>query len=247
MVEISFNGNSRMHWWLWLWFIHILWKNAVGDTICEGNPWTQGPPWPPYLYPSQYSTDVHIGREWSVCRPTHVRARPPIVLVQAVSHHKIITNRALRWPLLNQGSQPMWSKTSRRPKKPPQTCVRPSPWSSFTQTHRRSHPESSREDPSGLPYRRVPKLPTRNQHLPRPPPLIPTHRQPSGVSKEIQIAQYQQMMKSCPPVRPLTLAVTSCWRPDLEGMTETLIMLNRPKTHPRSWPTRQTSRDTSEK
>ena len=178
----GFNGNSRMHLWLWLWFIHILWKNVVGNTICEETPGTQGPPWPPDLYPSQYSTDVHIGREWSVCRPTHVRARPPIVLVQAVSHQKIITTGALHWPLMNQGSQPMWSKTSRRPKKLPRPHVRPQPRSSFTQTHRPSHPDSSREDLSGLPYRRVPKLPTRNQRSPRPLTLTPTYQRPSGAA-----------------------------------------------------------------
>ena len=57
------------------------------------------------------------------------------------------------------------------------------PRSSFNQTHRRSHPVSSQEEPIGLTYRLEPTMPTRHKRSPRPPPPTPPHRRPAGAAK----------------------------------------------------------------
>ena len=132
-------------------------------------------------------------------------------------------------------------------KRPPQPSARPSTRSSSTKIHRRSHPASSQEDPSGLPYRRAPTLTMRPHRSPITPPLTPTHRHLSGSVKEIQIAHDQGTVKPRPPVRPSTQTVTSCWRPVLEGVTATQIISSQPKTHPQYRPTRRTLQDTSAK
>ena len=103
------------------------------------------------------------------------------------------------------------------------SSIRPPPRSSFTQTHRHSRLAYSQEDPSGLPYRHAPTPPTRFQCSPRPPPPTLALRRLSGAAKEIQIAHNQRKAKTCPPVRPPTLTVTSRWWPVLEGVTATQI------------------------
>ena len=55
--------------------------------------------------------------------------------------------------------------------------------SSSTKTHQSSHPASSWENMSGLPYQRMPTPPTRPQCSPRPPPLTPPHRRLPGAAK----------------------------------------------------------------
>ena len=99
------------------------------------------------------------------------------------SLRKIVVTGDIHGPLLHQFSQPTWAKTSRSPKKPPQPYVGPSPRSSFTQMHRRSHPASSREEPSGLPYRRTPTPSMCPKHSLRPPPPNPPQRWPLGAAK----------------------------------------------------------------
>ena len=136
-------------------------------------------------------------REFRNCTPHNTQFcthRPGVMCVQANTcpcqannclctsgfPSEIVATRALRGPLLHQVSRTTWVKTSRRPKKPPQPSVRPSPRSSFTQTHRCYHPASSREDPMGLPYRRAPTLTKRPQRSPIPPPSNLPHRWHSG-------------------------------------------------------------------
>ena len=121
------------------------WPNAIWDAVSEGPPGTWGPSQPPGLYHSLYPSDVRTVREWSVCRPTHFRSGLPIVSLWLAAYRKIAATGALCGPLIHQGSWTTWAKPLRRLKKPPQPSYRPSPWYIFTQTHRSSHPESSRE------------------------------------------------------------------------------------------------------
>ena len=140
----------------------------------------------------------------------------------------------------------MWTNTLRRSTKPPWSSVSPPPPSSFTQTHRRSRPESPWENMSGMPYRLAPKPPTRNKHSPIPLPTTPPHHQLSWDAEEIKIAHDQQMINYRLPDHLLNLTVMSRQRPVLEGATATMNMSSQPKTHPRARPISHTSRDTSE-
>ena len=122
------------------------WMTAVCEAVGEGPQETWGPLQPSGLYPSRHPSDVRTGWAWSACRPTPVHAGPPNFPTQEVAHQKIAATRAIRGPLLNQGSQPTWVKLFRRPKKSPQSSTRPSTRSSSAKTHQRSNPESSREE-----------------------------------------------------------------------------------------------------
>ena len=157
--------------------------SAVCEAVRKGPPETWGPPQAPDLHPSQQPSAVCTVRAWSACRPTPVPARPPIIPVWVASHRIIAATWDLHGLLLYQVARPTWAKPSRRPKKPPQSSASKSPCSSFTPTYWRSHPESSLEETSGMPYRRVQTLPTRPHPSPRPSPLTPPHRRPSVVSK----------------------------------------------------------------
>ena len=88
-------------------------------------------------------------------------------------------------------------------------CQATPPQSSSTKTHRRSHLASSREEMSGLPYRRVPTPPTQPQFSPRPQPPTPPHRRPSRTAKEIQILHDQRTVKPRQPVYLPTKTVMS--------------------------------------
>ena len=99
--------------------------NAACDAVYKVSPVTRGPSWTPDLYPSQFPSDVRTGRAWSVCMPTPVHARPPIVPAQVVTHWIIDASGALYGDLLHQGSQPTWVKPYRSPKNPPQPSARP--------------------------------------------------------------------------------------------------------------------------
>ena len=179
-----------------------------------------------------------------LCRPTPVHSGPPIVPVRVASHQIIAATGALHGTLLHQGSLPTREKPSRRPNNPPRPSAMPYPRLSFTQTNQSSHPASSREDPSGLPYRSASTPPTRPQlSLRTPTPILP-YRRPSGAAKEIHIAHNQQTVKTRHPVRPPTQTVTSCQWKVLDGVTETQIMSSWSKNHPRARPTNQNLRDT---
>ena len=117
---------------------------------------------------------------------------------------EICRNQGPTRPLLYQVSLPTLVKTLRRPNKPPQPSIRPPPWLSFTKTHRRSHPASSWEEQSGLPYRRAMTQPTRPHLSMRPLILTPPHWRLSGVAKEIQITHDQKWSNIAPH---------STWRP----------------------------------
>ena len=95
----------------------------------------------------------------------------------------------------------------------PQPSTRPSPKSSFTQTHRCSHPTSSQEDPMGLPYRRAPTL-TKSTSTHRYHPTEPATSTAIGRNKiNSNCAQpiYGQIASPSPPSNPdndITLAAS---------------------------------------
>ena len=132
-----------------------------------------------------------------------------------------------------------------RPMNPPQSSIRSSPGSPFTQTSHISHPTSSRTERSGPPYRLAPKPPTHPKHSPRLLPPPPPHQRPPVAAKQIKTAHNQLKVKLHQSYYLLTLIVTSRRRPVLEGETATLNMPSRLKTCPRSCPSRWTLRDTS--
>ena len=159
------------------------WTNAVYNTIRKPPPGTRCLPQPLGLYPSLHPSVVCTGCAWSAWRTTPVHVRPPILPVKLTAHQKIAATSSLRSPLMHQRSRPKWAKPSRRPKKPPWTSSRTPPRSYFTQTHWHSHPESSQEEPSGPPYRRVPTPPMQPQCPLRPLPPTPPHWRLSGAAK----------------------------------------------------------------
>ena len=95
------------------------WPNAVYDVFYEGPPRKRGLPRPPDMYPSQYASAICTSRSWSVCRLIYIRAGPPIIPLQVAAYQIFAATRALRGPLLHQGSQQTRVKPSMNPKNPP--------------------------------------------------------------------------------------------------------------------------------
>ena len=123
------------------------WKNAVFNSV----PRERVPPGP-VPNPSQSAGAVCTSRGWNVFGSKRFHAGQPNNHVQVVDHRSIFWIRALptilhlgegRGDIIFQGPWPTWTKTSRRPVRPPQSFVRTSPRSYFTQTPRCSHPTSS--------------------------------------------------------------------------------------------------------
>ena len=65
----------------------------------------------------------------------------------------------------------------------PILCQATHPWPSFIQTHWRSCPSPSQEDPIVLNYWLTPSLPTRHKRSPRPPPPTPPNQRALVASK----------------------------------------------------------------
>ena len=165
-----------------------------------------------------------------------IHAGLSIIPVQEVAHWIIPATRALHGDLLHQGSRPTWEKLLSRTKKPLWTSTRPSTWSSFTKTHRRSHSEPPWEEMGVLCYRHATTPPMWPQHSLRPPPLTLPHWRTLGAAKNIQIAHDQWMVKPRHPVRLTTKTVTARQWQVLEKVTATQIMSILPKTRPRARP-----------
>ena len=72
----------------------------------------------------------------------------------------------------------------------------------FAKTHRRSHPVSSKDESSGIPYRCAPTPLMLSHHSLILPPFTPSHQRPSRVTKFIQIVHDQQTVKPCHSVHP---------------------------------------------
>ena len=104
----------------------------------------------------------------------------------------------------------------------------------FSQTIRNSHPLSQPTVHTGLLHRLALALLSQPTRSPRSPHPKASHQRPPGAAKIIQTMQDLRKVLSRYPDLPQTPTVTSCWRPVLERVTVTQIMLSCTKNCPRS-------------
>ena len=141
---------------------------------------------------SQSSSSAHTGRAWNALCAKHFHSVRPAELVRLGDPHTTVSTRAIlallrlrggRVPLLHQSSRPTWTKTLRRPLKPPWSFSRSPTRSSFTQIPHCSYPPSSTTGWGGPLYRLASESPMCTTRSPIPPPPTPPHQGPSGAVK----------------------------------------------------------------